>query len=163
ERGLVGLRHDRRPVALDRRQHVPGAPGFARLRLVHRAVGRWKRRRPSLRGRPAFGPAVLSAGRRAPPPWSRPSPCPWPVPGRAPLRRSRAATALASVIRRLLPVPAVMALVFGLLVPSSGASFNARNANPGNAYALTALYAPSGLTATPSGHDVGLAWSAGTN
>jgi hypothetical protein len=66
------------------------------------------------------------------------------------------------VIRRLLPVPAV-GLVFGLLVPSSDASFNARNANPGNAYALTALYAPSGLTATPSGHDVGVAWSAGTN
>src|SRR5207302_4470863 len=26
-----------------------------------------------------------------------------------------------------------------------------------------ALYAPSGLSATPSAHDVGLAWSAGTN
>jgi hypothetical protein len=67
------------------------------------------------------------------------------------------------VTRRLLPIPAVAALVAGLLVPSSGASFNATSANPGNAYALTALYAPSGLTATPSGHDVGLTWSAGTN
>ena len=38
---------------------------------------------------------------------------------------------------RFLPVPAAVALAFGLLVPSSGASFNARNANPGNAYALT--------------------------
>lgn len=64
------------------------------------------------------------------------------------------------MIRRSLPIAA---LAFGLVLPSSGASFNATSVNPGNAYALTALYAPSGLTATPSGHDVSLAWSAGTN
>jgi hypothetical protein len=67
------------------------------------------------------------------------------------------------VTGRLLPIPAVAALAIGLIVPSSGASFNATTANRGNAYALTALYAPSGLTATPSGHDVALAWSAGSN
>ena len=66
-------------------------------------------------------------------------------------------------LRRVLPIPAVAALVVGVLAPLSGASFNATAANPGNVYALTALYAPSGLTATPSGHDVGLSWSAGTN
>jgi hypothetical protein len=62
-------------------------------------------------------------------------------------------------------------LVFGLatlaigstLARTSLASFNGQTNNPGNLYALTALYAPSSLTATPSGHDVNLSWSAGTN
>ena len=50
-----------------------------------------------------------------------------------------------------------------VLVPGSGASFNAHIANPNNTFALTALYPPSGLTASPTGHDVGLTWSSGTN
>jgi hypothetical protein len=65
--------------------------------------------------------------------------------------------------RRALLLPAVAALALGFLAPRSGASFNASTANQGNVYALTALYAPSVLTATPSGHDVNLSWTAGTN
>src|SRR5207249_299056 len=49
------------------------------------------------------------------------------------------------------------------MVRSASAVTNAKTTNPTNSFATTALYAPSGLTATPSGHDVALAWSAGTN
>jgi hypothetical protein len=45
----------------------------------------------------------------------------------------------------------------------SQAAFNAQVGNPASRYAFTALYAPSSLTATPSGHDVNLGWNAGTN
>jgi hypothetical protein len=59
---------------------------------------------------------------------------------------------------------AVVALVLGsTLAGRSLASFNGQTGNPGNRYAFTALYAPSSLTATPSGHDVGLGWTAGSN
>jgi hypothetical protein len=50
-----------------------------------------------------------------------------------------------------------------LMVPGSSASFSGLNGNPGNTYAFTALYHPTGLTATASGHDVQLGWSAGQN
>ena len=56
-----------------------------------------------------------------------------------------------------LPVGAVLA------VPGSLASLTAETRNLGNKYAFTALYAPSGLTATTSGHDVQLSWTAGQN
>ncbi len=45
----------------------------------------------------------------------------------------------------------------------STASFAARTANPSATYALTALYAPTGLTATTAGAGVGLSWTAGQN
>ena len=48
-------------------------------------------------------------------------------------------------------------------VAGSQASFNGQGNNPADKWAYTALYAPSGLTATPSGHNVSLAWTAGTN
>ncbi|MDQ3915603.1 MAG: hypothetical protein M3323_09800 [Actinomycetota bacterium] len=43
------------------------------------------------------------------------------------------------------------------------ASFNGSTRNGGNTFALTALYAPGGLTATPAGHAVDLAWTSGQN
>jgi hypothetical protein len=49
------------------------------------------------------------------------------------------------------------------LATSSRASFNGQGNNAGNLYAFTALYAPSALTASPSGHNVNLSWTAGTN
>jgi hypothetical protein len=63
--------------------------------------------------------------------------------------------------RILIPLAAVAAAA--LLGARSFASFDAQSANPGNGYAFTALYAPTGLTATPSGHDVNLSWTAGSN
>ena len=39
----------------------------------------------------------------------------------------------------------------------------AQVANPGSSVATAALYAPTNLAASPSGHDVSLSWSAGTN
>ena len=46
---------------------------------------------------------------------------------------------------------------------NASAVVNATVNNASNGFATTALYAPSGLTATPSGHDVALSWSAGQN
>ncbi|MFN2589001.1 MAG: hypothetical protein ABR613_12910 [Actinomycetota bacterium] len=43
------------------------------------------------------------------------------------------------------------------------ASFNGTTSNGGNTFALTSLYAPGALTATPAGHGVDLAWTAGRN
>ena len=65
--------------------------------------------------------------------------------------------------RLLLLLLAAALLLASNLAGSSLASFNAQAGNPGSLYALTALYAPSSLTATPSGHDVTLGWSPGTN
>jgi hypothetical protein len=58
---------------------------------------------------------------------------------------------------------AASAIAACMLAPGSQASFNATDANPAEKWAFTALYAPSNLTATTSGHDVSLSWSAGTN
>ena len=55
------------------------------------------------------------------------------------------------------------ALLACTLAGVSTASFAARTANPGATYALTALYAPTGLTATTAGAGVGLSWTAGQN
>ena len=69
-------------------------------------------------------------------------------------------------MRRLAVSLALVASLLGgaaAYEPTSGASFNARGANPASTYAFTALYAPTSLTATASGHNVGLSWSAGTN
>jgi hypothetical protein len=65
--------------------------------------------------------------------------------------------------KRLAILVAAAAAVCGSLAAASGATFNAQTANAADTYAFTALYAPSALTATPSGHDVSLSWSAGTN
>jgi hypothetical protein len=55
-------------------------------------------------------------------------------------------------------------LVFGSCMTSGvSAVANARVRNPTNVVAMTALYAPSALTATTSGHDVALSWNAGQN
>ncbi|HEV2756052.1 MAG TPA: hypothetical protein VG318_09790 [Actinomycetota bacterium] len=43
------------------------------------------------------------------------------------------------------------------------ASFTASTRNGGATFALTSLYAPGSLTATPAGHSVDVAWSAGQN
>jgi hypothetical protein len=43
------------------------------------------------------------------------------------------------------------------------ATMTGQVANPSNRFATAALYAPSSLTATPSGHNVNLSWPAGTN
>ena len=58
---------------------------------------------------------------------------------------------------------AAVAVSVGFFAAGSQASFNAQGNNPAEKWAFTALYAPSGLTATPSGHDVSLSWTAGTN
>src|SRR5205814_4617039 len=55
----------------------------------------------------------------------------------------------------------VVAAVNGVI--GSVAVLAAQASNPSNAFATTSLYAPSSLTATPSGHDVALAWTAGQN
>lgn len=65
--------------------------------------------------------------------------------------------------RRRLLLLLVLPLGGLLAVPGSSASFNAQTRNPGSKYAFTALYAPSGLTAAASGHNVQLAWTAGQN
>ena len=51
----------------------------------------------------------------------------------------------------------------GWSVQGSYAAVNGRTQNPNNVFAMTALYAPSSLTAVPAGHDVSLSWSAGQN
>ncbi|HEX2295988.1 MAG TPA: hypothetical protein VHN37_11840 [Actinomycetota bacterium] len=43
------------------------------------------------------------------------------------------------------------------------AAFTGTTRNAGNTFALTSLYAPAGLTATPAGMAVDLAWAAGQN
>ena len=60
-------------------------------------------------------------------------------------------------------LPAATVLAVGFFAAGSRAAFNGQGDNEGNRWAFTALYAPSGLTATPSGHDVSLSWTAGTN
>lgn len=65
---------------------------------------------------------------------------------------------------RVLPISAAAALIVGTrLAAGSAAAFNAQTVDPGNGYAFTALYAPGSLTASPTGHDVALGWTAGTN
>lgn len=66
--------------------------------------------------------------------------------------------------RRFVPVALAIALV-AAAGTSHGtfAAFSGRTQNGGNLFALTSLYAPSGLTATPAGHAVDLAWTAGRN
>jgi hypothetical protein len=64
---------------------------------------------------------------------------------------------------------AVAVLVALILTVASGSTrgvravSNAQERNSSNVFATTALYAPSTLTATVSGHDVSLGWAAGTN
>lgn len=64
---------------------------------------------------------------------------------------------------------AVAVLVALFLTVTSGftgavrAVSNAQEQNSSGVFATTALYAPSALTATVSGHDVSLGWAAGTN
>ena len=70
------------------------------------------------------------------------------------LRRARGWGALAVV--------AAVALGAGFGGGTS-ASLAGETDNPGSLWAFTALYAPTGLAAAPSGHDVSLGWSAGTN
>jgi hypothetical protein len=43
------------------------------------------------------------------------------------------------------------------------AAFNGSTRNGGNTFALTSLYAPGNLTATPAGQSVDVAWTAGQN
>jgi hypothetical protein len=63
----------------------------------------------------------------------------------------------------------VAVLAAALLALASGSAlgvravFTAQEQAPGSAFATTALYAPTGLTATATGHRVNLGWSAGTN
>ena len=66
--------------------------------------------------------------------------------------------------RTLLVVSAaVLTVLTATLGRGSEAALTAQTQNPGNVYAMTALYAPSALTASVTGHDVGLSWGAGTN
>jgi hypothetical protein len=73
-----------------------------------------------------------------------------------------------SVARRRRSLQAAAALAAAALVTfaaagGTAASFNARTANPAATYALTALYAPTSLTATTAGAGVNLSWTAGAN
>ena len=56
---------------------------------------------------------------------------------------------------------AVAALLGSLSAQGSEASFAARTENAASVYSIGAVYAPSGLTAAVSGHDVSLGWTAG--
>jgi hypothetical protein len=53
-------------------------------------------------------------------------------------------------------------VVAATISSSTEASFAGQTENPGNVFSIGALYAPSGLGATVSGHDVSLSWTAGT-
>lgn len=69
-------------------------------------------------------------------------------------------------MRRRLAWPVLLALIAvgaTTLATGSRASFNGQAENDSSLYAFTALYAPTGLTATASGHNVNLSWTAGTN
>lgn len=65
--------------------------------------------------------------------------------------------------RRSLPVAAALVVATAVFAGATAASFNARTANTGATYALTALYAPTGLTATTAGAGVNLSWTAGSH
>lgn len=65
--------------------------------------------------------------------------------------------------RRALAALAVVAVAAAGLAEGTFASFHGSTRNGGNTFALTSLYAPADLTATPAGHAVGLAWTAGQN
>ena len=56
-----------------------------------------------------------------------------------------------------------VALVGAVAAAGSEATFAAQTANRGTCSRSRRLYAPSGLSATVSGHDVSLSWTAGTN
>jgi hypothetical protein len=65
---------------------------------------------------------------------------------------------------RLMAVTAIAVVAAGaVLLASSSASLNAQIANQSDVWSFTALYAPSSLTATTTGHNVALGWTAGTN
>lgn len=65
-------------------------------------------------------------------------------------------------MRKLTALGAAVVAVAGI---SQGtfAAFVGSTGNGGNAFALTALYAPGGLTTSPAGHSVDLTWTAGQN
>ena len=63
----------------------------------------------------------------------------------------------------MLVLVALITLLPLTFVRDASAVVNATMSHLGNGFATTALYAPTGLTATPSGHDVALSWSAGQN
>lgn len=65
---------------------------------------------------------------------------------------------------RRLAGPFVVAVAVGLGVSHGTlAILNGRVDNAANSFATTALYAPTSLTGTPSGHNASLGWGAGTN
>ena len=70
------------------------------------------------------------------------------------LRRSPARAFIAAGVALV----AVAGVVHGTFAAFTGATRNG-----GNTFALTSLYAPGGLTATPAGVSVDLAWTAGQN
>ncbi len=65
----------------------------------------------------------------------------------------------------LKPLAGATLVVVGLFGAVTGtfASFVARTSNPGNGFAMTSLYAPSGLTTTEAPRSVALTWQAGRN
>jgi hypothetical protein len=65
-------------------------------------------------------------------------------------------------LRKLAALGAAVVAVAGI---SHGtfAAFVGSTRNGGNAFALTSLYAPGGVTAAPAGHSVDLTWSGGQN
>jgi hypothetical protein len=66
------------------------------------------------------------------------------------------------VNRLIFLIAACAALLGSLAASDTEASFAGQAENPGNVFSIGALYAPSGLSASVSGHDVSLAWTAGT-
>ena len=70
------------------------------------------------------------------------------------MRHRTAATLIAAAL-------ATVAIVGS--VRGTFAAFTAGTRNGGNAFALTSLYAPGALTATPAGHAVNVAWTPGQN
>lgn len=79
----------------------------------------------------------------------------WP---RRPGRRGLRAAVEWSAVGVALTLLATSGLVYG-----TAASLAGQLRNPGNVYATTALVAPTGLSATPAGPNVDLAWAAGVN
>jgi hypothetical protein len=66
-------------------------------------------------------------------------------------------------LRVLFPLVAGAIVTASVAVPATSATLTARSGNSGNTFAMTALYAPSGLTGSPVGHDVQLSWLVGQN
>ena len=81
----------------------------------------------------------------------------------APEAAPRAGLRLRRPPKAALLAASVAAIAIAGAAPGTFAAFSGTVRNGGNDFALTSLYAPGNLTATPAGNAVDLAWTAGQN